>query len=434
MPAPILINEDCLGALARLGPDTIDSCVTDPPAGIGFMGKDWDCFRRANNLADVGRPTTHGRLSRSAPAARGESETARRKERDNFVSFMSAVAEQVLRVLKPGAHGLFWSLPRTSHWTAWALEEAGFEVRDSISHLFGQGFPKSLDIAKAIQKAEGVKPIGEKKASLGMANNPQWNALHKQLVMPTPEGVAADWNGWGTALKPAREDWILVRKPISEKTVAANVLKWGTGAINVNAGRIGKSGRWPSHVVFDESAASMLDAQAGPSSVTGKRSEKSRNASVENTTFLTSNHQSQEYTDSGPVSRFFYVAKSSRAEKEQGCESLPKKGAAELTGRKEGSAGLVMEHEDGSEKANPYAGTSGVEPRANYHPTVKPVALMSYLVKMVTPPGGVILDPFMGSGTTGVAASRDGFVFVGIERDAGYYSIAEARINATGIV
>ena len=401
MPAPILINEDCLGALARLDPDTVDSCVTDPPAGIGFMGKDWDCFRRANNLADVGRPTAHGRLSRSAPGAKGESEGARRKERDNFVGFMSAVAGQVLRVLKPGAHGLFWSLPRTSHWTAWALEEVGFEVRDSISHLFGQGFPKSLDIAKAIQKAEGVKPIGEKKASLGMANNPQWNALHKQLVMPTPEGVAAEWNGWGTALKPAREDWILVRKPISEKTVASNVLKWGTGALNLGASRVadGAESRWPTHVLLNDEAAVLLDQQA-----------------------------------EGTVSRFFYVAKPSRAEKEQGCDSLPKKGAAELTGRKEGSAGLVMEHEDGSEKANPYAGTSGAEPRANYHPTVKPVALMSYLVRMVTPPGGVILDPFMGSGTTGVAASRDGFVFVGIERDAGYYAIAEARINATGLV
>jgi DNA modification methylase len=355
-----LHHGDALDDLRRMEDSSADALVTDPPAGIGFMGAEWD--------KDKGG-------------------------RGAWVAWLTEILRECRRVLKPGAHALVWALPRTAHWTAWAVEDAGFEVRDTIAHLFGQGFPKS-------------------------------------------HNLDGEWEGWGTALKPAREDWILARKPLCG-TVAANVREWGTGALNIDGCRIGDNapvgatkGRFPANLTLDEEAAAALDAQSGTTSVTGCRSERSRNRKVEGTAFLPADHRSKEYPgDAGGASRFFYVAKPSRREKEAGCEHLPRKTAAELTGRAEGSAGLVMRHEDGSEKANPYAGTSGAEPRANHHPTVKPVALMRYLCRLVTPPGGLVLDPFAGSGTTGVGALLEGFRFVGVERDESYATIARARLT-----
>jgi site-specific DNA-methyltransferase (adenine-specific) len=372
--------------------------VLDPPAGVEFMGKDWDGTN----------------------------------ERDPFVAWLTPIMREAWRVLKPGAHGLVWALPRTSHWTAWALESAGFEVLDVITHLFGQGFPKSLDASKALDKAGGVRPVGRRKASLGMARNDQWNALHTQLVMPAATSKAAKrWKGWGTRLKPASEHWLLVRKPLSEGSVPANLTAWGVGAINVGASRVqyeeggslasnpslrgsiaggngghvfptekarrfstpAKGGRCPANLILDDVAGGLLDAQAAD------------------------------------TSRFFYCSKPSRSEKEAGCSELEPWTPERLTKRKAGSAGLVMKHRNGKAKANPYAGTSGAEARRNHHPTVKAVRLMRYLARMVTPPGGTVLDPFAGSGSTGVAAVLEGFRFLGVELDARYAKIARARIE-----
>lgn len=461
-----LVRGDALEVLALLDDNSMDSWITDPPAGIGFMNKGWDSFGKTGRNKDAPLGTGPAeRFGSSGIAARPA-----KGARDGFMAAMQAVAEEALRVLKPGAFGLVWTLPRTSHWTAMALEFAGFDVIDKIAHFFGQGFPKSQDVSRLIQKHLKVKPIGEKPPSLGMANNPQWNDLQRQLVMPEPEGVAARWRGWGIKLKPAREDWILVQKPF-KGSIAKNVLEWGTGALNIDGCRIGTSkdvpsspakdrvgqlskgdergrkadtdgfnpnvGRFPAHITFDEEAAALLDEQTGDlkkgGRLNGKEPETGERVALGH---LPQNERVWDgYGDSGGASRFFYVAKPSRKEKEAGCEGLTPKTAAELTGRKEGSAGLVMRHTDGSEKANPYAGTSGAQPRRNHHPTVKPVTLMRYYIRLITPPGGIVLDTFAGSGTTGVAAILEGMRFFGIDKDqdgdkrAGYFEVAQARLR-----
>jgi len=437
---------DCLEVLKTLEPDSIDALVTDPPAGISFMGKDWD-------------------------------------SESKFVIQMHAIFDRCYRVLKPGAHGFVWALPRTSHWTASELENAGFEIRDVVTHLFGSGFPKSLNLG----------------------------------------------NGWGTGLKPASEHWILVRKPLAEKTVAANVLKHGTGGINIDISRItantesweleknlcdtcanlvennvrpstqgikdnfvhenadtkdsektlgnqqdvissvdigcseeiskgitninsnmfilGKSttdlsqkdlsfttltksklitelricisckseitsnsissntnlttseklstldanvkvGRFPSNLILDEVAAQMLDEQSGElKGPWGKNGDGSKNG--ETSIFKIGGINSQNELrgqEIGGASRFFYCAKTSKSERNAGLD------------------------------------------KPSCHPTVKPKKLMSYLINMITPPSGLVLDPFMGSGSTGVACAENGFEFIGIEKELEYFQIAEKRI------
>jgi hypothetical protein len=368
-----LLNWDCTLALKKFPDCTFDALVTDPPAGIGFMGKDWD--------GDKGG-------------------------RDQWVAWLAGVARECLRVLKPGAHGLVWSIPRTSHWTAWALEDAGFEVRDRIAHFFGTGFPKSLNVGQ----------------------------------------------GRGTALKPAVEDWWLVRKPLVG-TVAKNVAAHGTGALNIDACRIasgdahtvgransgGKgevngttygasklydseahaAGRWPAHLTLDEEAAALLDAQSGHLEARGNRTAKDYGSDYNATSYAFGGRETGKPFDSGGASRFFYVAKPSSAERDAGCESLPVKSGGEATDRTDGSAGVE----------NPRAGAGRGGGRRNFHPTVKPVALMRWLCRLITPPGGVVLDPFAGSGTTGVAALAEGFRFVGIEASAEYFPITVARLS-----
>ena len=212
-----LIQGDCLEVLKTLDENSVDSLVCDPPAGIAFMGKDWD--------KDKGGRTA-------------------------WVNWMTEVMRECHRVMKPGAHGFVWALPRTSHWTAWALEEAGFEIRDSVHHLFGSGFPKSLDVSKAIDKMYGAERdvVGygklnprDKKSYEPKAKNEIFdrNKGMKKLEITAPSTPEAkQWNGFGTALKPAHEVWWLVRKPLSEKTVAKNVLRYGTGALNIDASRV----------------------------------------------------------------------------------------------------------------------------------------------------------------------------------------------------
>lgn len=378
-----IVHGDSAEVLKKLPAESVHSIVTDPPSGTGFMAKSWDRFKSKAH-----------------------------SERDGFIRFMITIMEEALRVLKPGGHALVWALPRASHWTAYALEEAGFEVRDSLHHVYGQGFPKNLDIAKAIEKAAGVKPIGERPPSLGMATGPnadQWNELKRQLIMPPlsmPE--ALQWDGWGNAMKPSHEVWWLCRKSL-EGTTVDNVLKYGTGGINIDGAR-GKGDRWPPNFLMSHSVG------CEPS----KCLDGCPVAKIE--------AQGNGVSDYFQV---FYTPKPSVTEKSTGCASLPKKTAEEMTGRKAGSAGLIMQHTDGSDKANPYAGTSG-EPRANSHPTVKAVTIMRWLTRLVTPPNGVVLDPFAGSGSTGVAALEEGFRFIGIELDPdkqGFIEIARARCN-----
>ncbi len=549
---PQIKEGDCLEVLKTLDSESVDSLVTDPPAGIAFMGKDWD--------KDKGG-------------------------RDQWVSWLTDVMKQCMRVLKPGAHGLVWAIPRTSHWTATACEDAGFEVRDVVTHIFGSGFPKSLDISKAIDKAVGAERevIGTMKAKLPTSNNKfatdAWSIKAGKMreiditAPTTPD--AKRWQGWGTSLKPASEHWILVRKPCSEKTVAQNVLKHGTGGINIDSSRIPanseawepeknlcdtcvnlagknakhstqvtkgstarenadtkdlekthgkpladissedigcseemlvgntnsnlsmsmsgkniqarkskkdsssitsmeidritesktcnmceqpltssttrmtKQGRFPSNLVlshnpdcvqvgtkkvkgitggtkphkseapitqhggFKESknrpyfnhtspdgtetvaawectegcAVAMLDEQSGTSKSSGGRTVKRSGKYEEGKVSAPGQWTNEDpgFGDIGGASRFFYCAKASKADK---------------------NIGLTDQ---------------------NNHPTVKSIKLMTYFVKMVTPPGGLVLDCFCGSGSTGVAAGRHGFKFIGIEKDPHYVQIASHR-------
>jgi transcriptional regulator with XRE-family HTH domain len=418
-----------------------------------------------------------------------------------------------------------------------AIEDAGFELRDSIAWLYGSGFPKSLDVSKAIDKrgGESIGWFGEwlrawrkqnnisqkevaalfpsKSGNLtgcvanwelglnlptaeqftiicrhfnlpfesieeaqrevigskmsGIANKDEKErhtigaskAIQVDITAPaTPE--AQQWQGWGTALKPAFEPVIVARKPI-EGTVANNVLKWGTGGLNIDGSRIGTEqrqnsgmsslgvmhddnwqakdiakttveGRWPANIILDPYTAELLDEQSGTSTspaIGSVTKTKPRHSGSMSGAFNHSDDgMGNGYGDSGGASRFFYVAKASKRDRNEGLDDLEAKTASEMTGRKEGSAGLVMKHEDGSDKANAYAGTTGAA-RQNFHPTVKPTSLMEYLVKLVTPPGGVVLDPFTGSGSTGKAAILQGFDFIGIELTEEYLPIIEGRLK-----
>lgn len=481
-----VICGDSLAYLREQAPGcSVDAVVCDPPAGIDFMGKDWDCFRRAANPNDVGRENVFGRTSRVAPYSYGESgrvggvwdqtdviggvsvngifgdgqrshglqglldKKGPVAARQAFVAFLTAIMQECFRALKPGGHALVWALPRTSHWTATALEDAGFEIRDSIHHVFGTGFPKSLNVSKAIDKAAGVQPVGEKPASLGMVVGPnadQWNACERQLVMPPPTTDAARaWEGWGTALKPAHEVWWLARKPF-EGTVAENVQRWGVGALNVDACRVGDEkrkfkskgirpghgastsgrdnlvgddwkpdhqeekeveGRFPPNMVISHAdgcepgqpcaegcAVAEIDGQSGVSKSQGGRIGNMKGIGAHRVPLDRVGCErpvDPGYGDEGGASRFFpcfYQAKAPRAEKNAG---LP-------------------------------------EGMRNHHPTVKSVALMRWLCRLVTPAGGLVLDPFAGSGSTGCAAVAEGFDFLGIDRDPAYVEIAKHRL------
>lgn len=404
-----LVEGDCVEILRAMPADSFDACVSDPPYGLGFMGKAWDC--------DVPGP---------------------------------AFAAELLRVLKPGAHACLFGGTRTFHRLAVALEDAGFEIRDCLSWLYGTGFPKSLDVSKAIQSrggpeairrmqmGEGYTPSGRGRINYDHGGASKMNEVVKRRPA-TPE--ASQWNGWGTALKPAWEPVLLVRKPLIG-TVAANVLQHGTGGLNIDATRIGANGgtakgskptgvgngiygagmhggcdivdldkgRWPANVVLDEVAAELLDAQSGESRSTA--SPRNNAARVNIAKGAEKANVTHGHADSGGASRFFYVAKPSRAERDRGCEHLPARSGGEATDRDDGAPGTQ----------SPRAGGA-----RNIHPTVKPAALIRWLVQLVTPPGGVVLDPFAGSGTIFVACEGLDVVVNACERDPEYVQIAIAR-------
>lgn len=356
---PNLIHGECLHVLRTFENDSLDSMVTDPPAGISFMNKGWDTPK-------------------------------------NFIPFMTEVMSECLRVLKPGAHALVWALSRTSHWTATALKQAGFEIRDVITHLFGSGFPKSKDISKAIDKDAGAERIvtkqGTPKPTPGEFD-PRCSSTRTRLDIPATE-LAAKWQGWGTNLKPASEHWILVRKPIAEDTIAKNVSHFGTGAINIDACRIGTG---EDKAIRD--TGNIFNGKGKPSPTDTSVGRFPANLILDDAIL-------------GEASRFFYCAKASTSERNKGLEA-----------REPQKVG------DGRHKEidNPYQRREIL--RHNTHPTVKAIKLMTYLVTLVTPPGGRVLDPFMGSGSTGIAALTAGFEFTGIEREQEYFEIATKRIS-----
>lgn len=410
---------EALDVLRALPENTADAMVTDPPSGIDFMGLAWDRYQ----------------------------------DRHAFIAAMAEVFTEARRVLKPGAHVLVWSLPKTSHWTATALEDADYEIRDVVFHIFGEGMPKSHDISKAIDARLGVerKVVGTKRlrdirngqgkdryTNINAAMRPDDESpdyIDHPITEPgSPEAI--EWSGWGTGLKPCIEGWILARAPLAEETIAGNVLAHGTGAINIDGTRIeapdgvpvftGKAqarsntysdglhgsertgeidtetGRWPSNLAFSHALACtddlcspgcpipILDEQggvrtsgAGPTKIT----ERDRNtyggfAGV-------TEKESLRPSNTGTVSRYFPVF-----------SYMPKPTPDER-----------------------HAGTDG----ENSHPTLKGIELMRWLVKMVTPKKGVVLDPFFGSGTTGAATALESVSIIGIERQPKYAEIGAKR-------
>ncbi len=424
-----LWHGDCADIASVIAPDSIDAIVTDPPAGISFMGKAWD--------GDKGG-------------------------RDQWIAWLRDIMRTAMGLLKPGGHALVWALPRTSHWTATAIEDAGFEIRDVVVHLFGTGFPKLLDVIKAIDDAAGAKRsvVGEYRMpidstapgsapsqGLGYASTSTGGVGRPVTAPATPD--AARFAGYGTALKPASEHWILARKPLAG-TVAANAIAYGTGGLRIDDCRIGgvetiaemsgrsgastrnlvygegigadggwepsKPGRFPANVTLDEEAARSLDEMSGMLHAPVSNGSSGDNNGV--TWKLGGVQQSRTFSDSGGASRFFYVAKATRAEKDAGLDHLPLRTGGDATDREEGSAGLNSSRA-GSGR------TGGVR---NHHPTVKSIALMRWLCRLITPPGGIVLDLFAGSGTTGLAALAEGLRFVGVEREAEFVDIAAGRL------
>jgi site-specific DNA-methyltransferase (adenine-specific) len=352
---------------------------------------------------------------------------------------MTAIFKEVWRVLKPGGHSLVWALPRTQHWTATAVEDAGFDVRDVIAHNFFSGFPKSLDISRVLDEAAGVERevIGQKKAPVSpgfsSAIYQTKNFGQKMINVTAPTSPAAKtWAGWGTALKPSHESWILGRKPLSG-TVIANVTQWRTGGINIDACRVApegadspasgqatpksietieaEKGLWPPNMLLSHGWDCGKECAPGcPVAELNRQAEDEESASSTFPCFDYAHEQIEK--EGGVFHAFHYFPKPSRAEKEAGCLDLP--------GLKNG---LPQDSDDASEGTD-----TDVEEIHNVHPTVKSIALMRWLCRLVTPKGGTVLDPFSGSGTTGCAAVLEGFDFVGIEREAEYAAIARARI------
>lgn len=413
-----LYNGDCLNALRALPSDSIDSIVTDPPYGLSFMGKGWD---------------------KAVPPVE--------------------IWAECLRVLKPGGHLLAFAGTRTQHRMATAIEDAGFEIRDLIAWVYGSGFPKSTNLAKAIDKKHGAEPIvigeydrrslydGCNRTSEADTGESQCAGRAGTVVKTAPATPAAkQWEGWGSALKPALEPVTVARKPFTG-TLTDNVLQFGTGGLNIDGCRVGSDdalvrpsikrddnqvlgkglgmgtqtepgGRWPANLVHDGSpeVIELFPAKAGAkANVTGDEPSNNCDGTVYNARDRIGFHRQ---LDTGSAARFFYCPKASKADRDYGlnCSVVS---AAEMVNRKEGSAGMN----------NPRAGAGRTSGAMNFHPTVKPIALMQWLTRLVTPVGGVVLDPFMGSGTTGIAAIREGFYFKGCELSNDYFQIAKARLT-----
>ena len=533
-----IINGDCIEELKKLPENSVDAIVTDPPYGLEFMGKEWDKFNNENQrfgggggAVNDGGKTLFGRLTNKANSVYQYGLTEKR----GFQDFTFNWATECLRVLKPGGFLLSFGGTRTYHRMACGIEDAGFEIRDTIMWLYGSGFPKSLNIGKQIDKMpyrvkrneikkylrewvgkskksreqidkecgfsacnylrigndewgvnlprqnkwfkmkevigfdnkydEEIREneriiLGRKKSGIGQAfGDGEWKS-GVDIVDETKGN--SEWEGWGTALKPANEPIVVARKPLSEKNVALNVLKWGTGGINIDGCRVGfedtknpatnplyrhknnyrkpsdcgqrtgevikftnslnppnTQGRFPANIILDEEAGKMLDEQSGEIS-------QGHWAKTKVTGFGDFGNGKSEYKGvgrkdklKGGASRFFYCPKASKSERNKGCEEFPNKQKCPMS--KESRIGECINASKGMERFETIC--------KNNHPTIKPIKLMQYLVRLVTKNGGVVLDPFLGSGTTAIACVKEGMQYIGIEQNKDYCKIAEARLK-----
>jgi DNA modification methylase len=407
-----LINSDCILAMKEMPDNSVDSIVTDPPYELGFMGKSWDSTGIANSVE---------------------------------------MWSQALRVLKPGGHLIAFSGSRTYHRMAVAIEDAGFEIRDQIMWVYGSGFPKSMDISKAIDKAAGAERevIRVLPSSRAKASDSGFMMAEKLETAPSTD-AAKQWQGWGTALKPAHEPIVLARKPIVG-TVANNVLTYGVGGLNIDGSRVGTedtrapasktalgmmnddnwqaqevmagsaNGRFPANFIHDGSdeVVELFPESKGMATQKSGANINIYGGNSLNESATTFPEVRQGFNDNGSAARFFYCAKTSKTDRNEGLDEFEKK-AKIFNGQSDKPAGNAK----GSVEDK-----FSTLPSANNHPTVKPTDLMRYLVRLITPPQGVVLDPFMGSGSTGKACAYEGFDFIGIDQSAEYVEIARARIE-----
>ena len=475
-----LMLGDNIESLQKLPDNSIDSIVTDPPYGLSFMGKKWDY--------DV-------------PS----------------VQFW----KEVWRVLKPGGHVLSFGGSRTYHRMVVNIEDAGFEIRDQIMWLYGSGFPKSHNIGLNIDKKNGEPNRGKAFVVAGQSGQKDKDTggdLVNGGAVVGSYRAQNEWNGWGTALKPANEPICVARKPLSEKSVAENVLRWGTGGINVDGCRVGytseadkesakpgslnatgvnsmfglksgneqnSEGRFPANIILECLCDEVIKGEKGEVIETTRNRMNEAGGGDDKKTFETSgidnyndkgdihtnpmcpcylmdeqsgvlksgdgksgkhkinrngntdgvckmdmgkSNEAIHYGDKGGASRFFYQAKVSKQERNMGLDGFEETttgGKGHGLDRRCSRNTSMLKPEDCKCEEPDWI----TPPKKNSHPTVKPVSLMGYLVRLVTPQGGIVLDPFMGSGSTGIAARLEGFKFCGMELDKDYFKIAEARIE-----
>jgi site-specific DNA-methyltransferase (adenine-specific) len=486
-----LIIGDCVEKLKELESNSVDAIITDPPYGLEFMGKDWDKFGKGLNIAggNTGKDTPYARskptpsffqMSKGKPKLNNRWQQAGKpsmekfdghndwhskprprmindlNSMEQFQKFTQDWATECLRILKHGGFLLSFGGTRTYHRMVCGIEDAGFEIRDTIMWLYGSGFPKSLNIGKQIDKMNGnerevvgIKITGGigrptttgQKAS---KSNPNHSVGQKEIL--DTKGTS-EWEGWGTALKPAVEPIVVARKPLSEKNVALNVLKHGTGGINIDACRIGTEvrknnfndfsnqhgnkfgnnmpiaklgdtevvGRFPANIILDEEAGKILDKQSGILGSNSLAVRKTANSGGTGNCYKTSNDVPGNVVSipgKGGASRFFYCAKASKSERNFGCEEMEDKTTT-----------------DGRDVVSNRPHQRGATQRKNNHPTVKPIALIEYLIKLVSKKGAIVLDPFLGSGTTAIACLKLNRQFIGIEKEEEYIEIAKARIK-----
>ena len=464
----ILKNGDCIKEMQKLIDDgvQVDSVVTDPPYELGFMGRSWD---------------------------------------STGIAFQKETWELAYKLLKPGGHLLAFSASRNYHRMAVAIEDVGFEIRDQMMWLYGSGFPKSMNVGKAFDKKLGNERVktGVMKthSNKGMIDSEERTAIGAgsfgQVVSEEVTIGNSEWEGWGTALKPAHEPIVMARKPLSEKSIVDNVLKHGTGAINIDECRvegndakypdtnpdfkdIGKQskeaigidklsfgqtenakrkkvvrkprnesgvwtdgnsgmkaegtqyadadpkGRFPANVMHDGSDVVQdifPNTKSSPVGFKGVGWKHSGNTKDE----MTDLQYQNSFNDEGSAARYFYCPKVSKSERNKGLDNFK----IEKTKGGGGTSNNIWYEDD----VNAASGKFGSEkaPSKNIHPTVKPQQLMQYLCRMVTPKGGIVLDMFMGSGSTGMAAKDEGFDFIGIEKEKEYFKIAEARIESVEV-
>ena len=414
-----LHNGDCLDILKMMIEDEVfvDSIVTDPPYHLNSIV---ERFGKDNSApAQYG---TDGAFKRASTGFMG-------KEWDGGdIAFRQETWELCLKVLKPGGHLLAFSASRNYHRMAVAIEDAGFEIRDQVMWLYGSGFPKSMNVGKALDKKLGNEreSFGTKLKKAGdmRGGNYVKGGDYKSIEIEITKGNT-EWEGWGTALKPAHEPLVLARKPLSENSVVDNVLKHRTGGINIDECRVeGNTENVERKKVVRKSRTDDSVFNNGNSSF---RAEGTLYADADPRGRFPSNvmHDGSDSIKElfEDKSKYFYCAKTSKTERNQGLDNLPTKKASSMPGRRN------ADDMKDSKIDNDVTGRFVTE-KKNIHPTVKPIKLMKYLCRLITPKGGTILDPFMGSGSTGMAAKEENFEFVGIEKEEEYFNIASARIES----